>query len=144
MHCCCSPRAWRDFHRVDLAWPALVLLISAAALAADYTSAAGAGAAASSAALSTASEAALERLGMTFAPIAALMTTQKALAFVPWPWSLDTWAQVTGPIVAASPQMSSYVLSEMVPFANRTAWEARMSAIYNRRVEILEFARTSE
>jgi hypothetical protein len=135
----------RDFHRVDLVWPLLVLGIAAGAVTVDYSAASSAGAAASTVALLDACETAEERLHMAFAPIAALLrSSTKSLAFIPWPWDLDTWAQVSGPIVDASPQISAYAMTQLIPFANRSAWEARMSSLYGRPEHVLELFRTSE
>ena len=133
----------RDFHRVDLLWTALVIAVAVGAIVGDHVSAAAAAEASAAGALRTAAATSAERLRLLVGPIVALLaTTQKSLAFIPWPWDLDTWVQVARPIVDASPQISAYVLTEMVSAGNRSAWEARASATYGRPEHVLEFGRT--
>ena len=143
--CAPAPTAGRDFHRVDLLWTLLVIGVAVGAIAADYASAAAESREETCQALATVSLTASERLHMLFDPLASLLrTTQTSLAFIPRPWDLHTWGQVAAPIVAASPSISAYVMTELVSRANRSAWEARMSAKYSRPIRILEYARTSE
>ena len=140
-----APAPIRDFHRVDLLWTLLVIGVAAGALAGDHASAARASNAAIAAQLASVSLTAAERLHMLFDPVVGLLrTTRTSLAFIPRPWDLRTWEQVAAPIVAASPMTSAYVMTEAVSSANRSSWEARMSAKYGRPIHILEYARTSE
>jgi hypothetical protein len=93
--CVCSRGTLlRDVHVKDMLLAALVVAVTLGGLALDYDAAASRAADTAAGYLAAVSIASNERLQMSFAPLAALLaTTQISLAFIPWPWDLDTWTQ---------------------------------------------------